>query len=41
MVERFNELAARDRGIALAEVRTALPLDDGQRAEHRRRGCGR
>ena len=27
------ELLRRDRGIALAEVRTALPLDDAQRAE--------
>ena len=26
-------LLRRDRGIALAEVRTALPLDDGERAE--------
>jgi F-type H+-transporting ATPase subunit delta len=32
MVERFGELVRRERGIALAEVRTALPLDDLQRA---------
>lgn len=31
MVARFEELVRRDRGVALAEVRTALPLDDGQR----------
>ncbi|MCA1570750.1 MAG: ATP synthase F1 subunit delta [Chloroflexi bacterium] len=31
MVERFNELVRRERGISLAEVRTALPLDDEQR----------
>jgi F-type H+-transporting ATPase subunit delta len=33
MIERFAELLRRERGIVLAEVRTALPLDDGQRAE--------
>lgn len=33
MIERFAELLRRHRGIARAEVRTALPLDDGQRAE--------
>ena len=33
MIERFTELLRRHRGVALAEVRTALPLDDGQRAE--------
>jgi F-type H+-transporting ATPase subunit delta len=33
MVERFGELVRRERGIALAEVRTALPLDDAQREE--------
>jgi F-type H+-transporting ATPase subunit delta len=33
MIERFTELLRRQRGIALAEVRTALPLGDGQRAE--------
>ena len=33
MIERFTELLRRHRGIALAEVRTALPLDDGQRAK--------
>ena len=32
MVERFNELVRRERGISLAEVRTALPLEDEQRA---------
>ena len=31
MVERFNELVRRERGISLAEVRTALPLDEEQR----------
>ena len=31
MVERFGELVRRERGVALAEVRTALPLDDAQR----------
>jgi F-type H+-transporting ATPase subunit delta len=33
MIERFTELVRRHRGISLAEIRTALPLDDGQRAE--------
>jgi F-type H+-transporting ATPase subunit delta len=33
MIERFTELLRRHRGIALAEVRTALPLDDGQRVD--------
>lgn len=33
MIERFAELLRRHRGIARAEVRTALPLDDVQRAE--------
>ena len=28
MLERFGELVRRERGIALAEVRTALPLDE-------------
>jgi F-type H+-transporting ATPase subunit delta len=32
MVEHFGELLRRERGVALAEVRTALELDDGQRA---------
>ena len=32
MIARFAELLRRERGIALAQVRTALPLDDGQRA---------
>ena len=31
MVERFAELVRRERGISLAEVRTAQPLDDEQR----------
>src|SRR5918997_5953275 len=31
MVERFAELVRRERGISLAEVRTARPLDDAQR----------
>ena len=31
MVERFNELLRRERGIVLAEVRSALPLDDAER----------
>ena len=31
MVEHFGMLLRRHRGIALAEVRTALPLDDPQR----------
>jgi F-type H+-transporting ATPase subunit delta len=33
MVEHFGELLRRERGIALAEVRTALPLDEAQRDE--------
>lgn len=32
MVARFEELVRRERGIELAEVRTAMPLDDEQRA---------
>ena len=32
MVEHFAALVRRDRGISLAEVRTALPLDATQRA---------
>jgi F-type H+-transporting ATPase subunit delta len=31
MIEHFGELLRRERGIALAEVRTALPLDEAQR----------
>ena len=31
MVERFSELVRRERGISLAEVRTARPLDEHQR----------
>ncbi len=31
LVERFEELARRERGVTLAEVRTALQLDDAQR----------
>lgn len=33
MVERFEELVRRGRGVALAEVRAALPLDDAQRED--------
>jgi F-type H+-transporting ATPase subunit delta len=33
MVARFEELLRRERGIALAEVRTALPLEDAQRGD--------
>jgi F-type H+-transporting ATPase subunit delta len=33
MIARFAELLRRERGIVLAEVRTALPLDEGLRAE--------
>jgi len=33
MVDRFAELLRRDRGVVLAEVRTALALDDEQRNE--------
>jgi F-type H+-transporting ATPase subunit delta len=32
MVEHFADLVRRERGVALAEIRTALPLDDAQRA---------
>ncbi|MFN2483928.1 MAG: ATP synthase F1 subunit delta [Candidatus Limnocylindria bacterium] len=32
MLEHFRELMRRERGIARAEVRTALPLDDDGRA---------
>lgn len=31
MVDHFASLLRRERGVALAEVRTALPLDDEQR----------
>jgi F-type H+-transporting ATPase subunit delta len=31
MITSFTELLRRERGIVLAEVRTALPLDDAQR----------
>ncbi len=31
MVDRFAELVRRERGISLAEIRTARPLDDAQR----------
>jgi F-type H+-transporting ATPase subunit delta len=31
MVEHFASLLRRERGVSLAEVRTALPLDDSQR----------
>ncbi len=37
MVSHFGELLRRERGIALAEVHSALPLDDAQRAELARR----
>lgn len=33
MVRRFGELVRRERGISLAEVRTALPLDEAQRED--------
>jgi F-type H+-transporting ATPase subunit delta len=33
MLARFRELVRRERGIALAEVRTALPLGDAERDE--------
>jgi len=32
MTEHFGDLVRRHRGIALAEVRTALPLEDAQRS---------
>jgi F-type H+-transporting ATPase subunit delta len=32
MVEHFNDLLRRERGISQAHVRSALPLDDRQRA---------
>ena len=32
MVEHFEELLRRSRGISRAEIRTALPLDDDKRA---------
>lgn len=32
-IAHFTELLRRHRGVALAEVRTALPLDDGERAD--------
>jgi F-type H+-transporting ATPase subunit delta len=31
MVERFNELLRRERGVVRAEVRSALPLEDAER----------
>ena len=37
MIEHFGELLRRERGIALAEVRTALPLEDAQRQAVARR----
>lgn len=37
MIDRFAELVRRHRGVALAEVRSALPLDDAQREELARR----
>lgn len=33
MISRFTELLRRERGISLAEVRTALPLGEKQRGE--------
>ena len=33
MTEHFASLVRRERGIALAEIRTALPLDDAQRGD--------
>jgi F-type H+-transporting ATPase subunit delta len=32
MIARFGELLRRERGIALAQVRTALPIDEAQRS---------
>jgi F-type H+-transporting ATPase subunit delta len=37
MVDRFAELVRRERGIALAEVRSAQPLDDAERGAIGRR----
>ena len=37
MVEHFAALVRRHRGVALAEVRTALPLEDAQRTAVMRR----
>ena len=31
MAEQFRDLVRRENGVALAEVRTALPLEEGQR----------
>jgi F-type H+-transporting ATPase subunit delta len=33
MVEHFESLVRREQGVALAEIRTAMPLDDAQRVE--------
>jgi F-type H+-transporting ATPase subunit delta len=33
MIEHFGDLVRRERGVALAEVRTALPLEDAQRTD--------
>ena len=33
MVEHFSSLVRRERGIALAEIRTAMPLDEAQRGD--------
>ena len=33
MTEHFASLVRRERGVALAEIRTALPLDDAQRGD--------
>jgi F-type H+-transporting ATPase subunit delta len=37
MLDHFEALLRRERGIALAEVRSALPLDDAQRDALRER----
>ena len=37
MTEHFADLVRRERGVALAEIRTALPLGDAQRTEVRDR----
>ena len=37
MVEHFGALVRRERGVALAEIRTALPLEEAQRAAVRER----
>ena len=37
MTEHFADLVRRERGVALAEIRTALPLGDAQRTDVRDR----